>query len=453
MNKISKKYKAFIIAAGALLLFAPGLAWAVAPSFSFNVDFEQDPLFYEANFLPGDTVSRYVKVSNYTGTAVDVGVQSRDISDPGFLGDLIDLEIKENGTTLYSGTLTDFFVDSEDPNVLPLGSLPDGGNTQYDFLATFNPTAGNDTQGKSLNFDLTIGILGENENNGGEDGDGNQTFTVFGSTGGGGGGPSYSARLSVDYPEEKTVGELVTETVIVKNTKNISIPSAKLVITVPDSLEIVLPEGGTTNQYEINIGTLPALGEYETNFTVMPLSEDTHAITTVSLYSNNTLIASATAVENITLPKEGEVAGEQTQGSPPPPGKTAPTITTGTSTPGGTNGGGAEEEGEGEISGVVTEVSECQNWPLLIWILLGITSLVLLDLILYLSDRKSPPGFKPKHAFVALLVIALLDFLLWWYYTCHWYIVWWPIVTILLLVILVIWRSKKSSFKDQNPSP
>ena len=40
------------------------LSPAMAQAKDFEVDFEYDPLFSEANFLPGDSVIRYIRVKN-----------------------------------------------------------------------------------------------------------------------------------------------------------------------------------------------------------------------------------------------------------------------------------------------------------------------------------------------------------------------------------------------------
>lgn len=173
-------YQKLIITFTAIVVGLFGLAQTAAAA-SLDVVFEQEPLFSEANFLPGDAVQRYVQVTNNSGVALDIAVQSSDISDPDLLGDQIELVVKEGATELFSGSLTDFFDVSAGPlDAMFLSSLADGASTQYDFFATFKPETGNDYQEDSLSFDLTFGSIGESDNGGGG------PVQTFGGPGGGG---------------------------------------------------------------------------------------------------------------------------------------------------------------------------------------------------------------------------------------------------------------------------
>ncbi len=140
------------------------------------VEFETEtaPLFNEANFLPGEGVSRWVKVTNNSGAAQRIATQPLNITDPNRLGDVLNLEIKEGGVTRYNNALSTFFSGGENY----LSDLANGATAQYDFTVSFYPGAQNTFQGKSLGFDILIGFQGT------EGG----ILPGAGSTSGGGGG-------------------------------------------------------------------------------------------------------------------------------------------------------------------------------------------------------------------------------------------------------------------------
>lgn len=69
-----------------------------------NVQFEQTPLFRNVNFIPGDSVGRWVKLNNSTLEPHRVILRVLNISNPDGLGDVIDLVIKQGSTILYDNT-------------------------------------------------------------------------------------------------------------------------------------------------------------------------------------------------------------------------------------------------------------------------------------------------------------------------------------------------------------
>ncbi|MBU4353535.1 hypothetical protein L6251_02820 [Candidatus Parcubacteria bacterium] len=147
MNKI---FKTILI----ILALAP-FAFAHAND-NLVVQFEQAPLFNEANFLPGEGVTRWVKVTNNSEVVQRIATQPLNIIDPNRLGDVLNLEIKEGGTTLYNKPLSTFFSGGEEF----LSNLASGNTAQYDFIISFYPGARNTFQGKSLGFDILIGFQG-----------------------------------------------------------------------------------------------------------------------------------------------------------------------------------------------------------------------------------------------------------------------------------------------------
>ena len=148
MNKI---FKTILI----ISIFLP-FAFAQAQVDNLVVEFEQTPLFNEANFLPGEGVNRWVKVTNNSGETQRIATQPLNITDLNRLGDVLNLEIKEGGVTRYNNALSTFFTGGENY----LSDLANGATTQYDFTVSFYSGSQNTFQGKSLEFDILIGFQG-----------------------------------------------------------------------------------------------------------------------------------------------------------------------------------------------------------------------------------------------------------------------------------------------------
>lgn len=147
--------KKYIFLFLAVILFGGSSCFARAAG-TLDIQFEKTPLFSEASFVPGDSVTRWVRVTNTTGSAVDLGAQLSNFSDPDGLGSQLHVSIREGGTALYSGTLSDLNTAGESK----LSVLNDGAITQYDVSVTFDPTVGNLYQGKTMMFDFIIGSIG-----------------------------------------------------------------------------------------------------------------------------------------------------------------------------------------------------------------------------------------------------------------------------------------------------
>ncbi|MBU4353628.1 hypothetical protein KKA18_02995, partial [Patescibacteria group bacterium] len=124
-------------------------------------------LFNEANFLPGEAVTRSVKVTNDSNLPQLIAIQALNVSNPiinigspARLGDVLILEIKENGVRRYKNDLSRFFSAGE--ITLSDSKLAGkGAQAQYDFIVTFYAGANNPFQGKSLGFDILVGFQGE----------------------------------------------------------------------------------------------------------------------------------------------------------------------------------------------------------------------------------------------------------------------------------------------------
>ena len=102
MNKFQKTTLIIsILIFGGIWFALPVLAIEPPP---LVVEFENDPLFNEANFLPGQSVTRWVKVTNNSGENQKIGVKAINVNDPDNFGSVLQIVISENGTDLYGGT-------------------------------------------------------------------------------------------------------------------------------------------------------------------------------------------------------------------------------------------------------------------------------------------------------------------------------------------------------------
>ena len=132
------------------------------------------PLFNEVNFLPGQTVTRWVKFKNNTADILKAATKISSYTDNDGLGNWLELVIKEGTVELYKDTLKNFSIAGEQM----LSDVVGGDQKQYDFSITMKPETGDAMQGKTLNFDIQVGV-GSEEAIGGE--------TPSDGTGGGGG--------------------------------------------------------------------------------------------------------------------------------------------------------------------------------------------------------------------------------------------------------------------------
>ena len=147
---------------------------------SANIIFEDTPLFSGLNILPGDKTTKWVKVTNNTGELQSAAVQVDSYIDNG-LGDRMEIAISEGGALLYQNTLDNFFIDGE----IFLSDIQIAVEKQYDFTVSFLSIADNNYQGKSLIFDISVGLQDEEiigEDDGGGEGGGFFTYTGQGET-------------------------------------------------------------------------------------------------------------------------------------------------------------------------------------------------------------------------------------------------------------------------------
>lgn len=124
------------------------------------VQFQNIPLFAGSNFMPGDSVTRWIKMANQSGSAQTILIKAANVTDVGHMGDAMRIVIKEGAASLYDDTFSNFLNSS---NAFPLSNLGNGNNTQYNLTISFNSSAGNTYQGKTLGFDILVGYS-DNQN-------------------------------------------------------------------------------------------------------------------------------------------------------------------------------------------------------------------------------------------------------------------------------------------------
>jgi len=148
---------------------------------SLEVDFENEPLFSEINFLPKDSVNRWIKVTNNSGQIQSIIIEPINVADPDNFSSVIDFKILKGTNVLFDDTLQSFLDSGE----IILGDINDQTVLQFDLSATFLADANNNYQGDSLSFDILIGFAGTDDQ---------ETDNPVGGGGGGTGLPGLSIK-------------------------------------------------------------------------------------------------------------------------------------------------------------------------------------------------------------------------------------------------------------------
>jgi len=332
MNKIIR-----IISIILLAVFSVGFSFtpsAVAQNGNLVVQFERTPLFNETNFLPGQGVTRWVKVTNNSGDSQRIAVETINENDPDNFGSQLDLVIKEGLTTIYSNTLTNFFNAGE----TYLSDLNNGATTQYDFTIAFDSTSGNPYQGRILGFDILVGFQGT---------EGELPPTPPGGGGGGGGGLPPGLSILDESVRVTEIGE--TSVTIIWTTSYFS------------TSQVIYGTGIEAHTLDLsdNMGTPPRYGyshttpEYDTSpkitahsVTITGLTLGTtyyfRAVSHASLAISRQLSFTTLEFSGFTEEKIGEIEeGELIKGAP----------TEGVPTEGIPPEGVPLESGEGEFAG------------------------------------------------------------------------------------------------------
>jgi hypothetical protein len=147
-------FKGFVYASMFILAMLP---FRTAAAGDITIDLENTPLFAGAQFAPGGTVTRFIKVSNNSATSQTMAIEAINQLDPSGLASQFSLSISESGTVVYNGSLADFFAPGEKTLSVLAGN---GTQTEYLVALTLNSAAEDLLQNKSLSFDLVVGFKG-----------------------------------------------------------------------------------------------------------------------------------------------------------------------------------------------------------------------------------------------------------------------------------------------------
>ena len=410
----------FVIFTAIGMLGFSGQAKAVDP---LVVEFEKSPLFSEANFLPGVSVTRFVKVTNNSGSSQRIATQPLNILDPNHLGDVLNLVIKEGDRTLYNNALSNFLGAGE----VFLSNLAGNGTlTKYDFVISFYSGTQNTFQGRSLGFDILIGFQGT------EGG----LLPGAGSSSGGGGGGWLPPGLTITEPV--TIVEILqASATIMWDTSYLSTSQVIYSSAAENHILDLTDSAGTPPKY----GYAHTTAEYDTAPKI-----GNHLVTITGLTPGTTYYFRAVSHASLAI------SGEQSFTTLIPGGEVAGAATTGGGQTGGQLGGGrggfvaAAETGLAEsinptpAAPAVAGESTCLPipwWPfgyVLLFLILGTAQ--------KMGKRVSAGG---TVLWIALLVAALLW---WWLEPCgaHFWV--WPVLMLIVFLVSLRFYLKKSSSEE-----
>lgn len=129
----------------------------LAQSGGVEIIFESKPLFSDLNILPGDESTKWVSVKNNEAEDLNVKVEVDSYWDDDSLAKQMRIVINSGVDIYYDETLEQFFSDGE----ASLSSVLAGSKKVYDSTISFLDATGNDYQGKSLEFNISISAVSE----------------------------------------------------------------------------------------------------------------------------------------------------------------------------------------------------------------------------------------------------------------------------------------------------
>lgn len=116
------------------------------------------PLFSVSNLIPGESVEKTLTVVNNRDETLSAFLSANNQDDSGnILHNVLRISIKSNGTSIYTDTLANFLNLS---SPVSLGNIPKSNSQNYQMLISFDIEAGNEYQGKSTDFDLSVNLSG-----------------------------------------------------------------------------------------------------------------------------------------------------------------------------------------------------------------------------------------------------------------------------------------------------
>lgn len=117
-----------------------------------------NPIFSISNMSPGQTETRTVMIKNEATNGRPVAIRAVKTSEVGDLSNVLDFEIKDGSTVLYTNTLDQFFNDGGEINGIELFVISPNQTKTLTFAATFQESADDTFQNTSVIFDLIVGI-------------------------------------------------------------------------------------------------------------------------------------------------------------------------------------------------------------------------------------------------------------------------------------------------------
>ncbi len=418
MTHFTHKYLVPIALAASMLFGWVG----VAAASDLSVSYQSDPLFYNSNLAPGESVSKTVTVTN-TGTVnQSLYLDTKNSSSDG-LADVMTLSIASSSITYFTDTFSNLFTTAQ----VFLGDVAPAATRTFVLTATMATSSDNMYQATTMGFDLCLGFSG---------GDIVCDGTSGSSTGGGGGG-GVSAFSDSFRLYNEAVGGISTVNGQAIVTWNTNRPATSYVVCGnsahgPFDLDPVAPYLG----YEFAVGeitnlvdthalvvTVPEAGTYECR----PASrEQTAGGFTVGNPVTFTIpagvVLGATTVEagladaSASASPAGEVLGVSTS-----------TV---------------EEEGPGGVvAGVAASLATAleQNDCVLLWLLL----LVLISFLWSIIDDWIRHRELFRQLFVRQIVFSavytlFLLLLAWWHVLVH---VWWVFASAWAVMTAVDYRA------------
>ena len=151
MNKL----KIILIISGIVL--GVGVLSNAVYAAGLSVEFQNSPLFEEGNFVPGNTITKWIKIGNTSGSTQKIIVEVINKNDSDNFSEKLNLLIREGENTIFNDSLKVFFNQGE----TYLSDIANNRNTQYDFSITFGTNTNDDWQGKIMGFDIVIGFQGQ----------------------------------------------------------------------------------------------------------------------------------------------------------------------------------------------------------------------------------------------------------------------------------------------------
>jgi hypothetical protein len=311
------------VALSMVLLFA-------VPQFvlaALEVQFEETPLFLNADIKPGDVVSRTVTVTN-TGPESQTVIFDfqNEFSDD--LADVMELSVTTDNGVLVDNFFTNLFALGE----IALGALSAGESQQYTFTAFLDPAIGNEYQLSQFGFDLVIGFQ-----------DGQAVTDSGGGSGGGGGGGSLN-RDSVFTVLNEGVTTPTNSSAVLTWATNLpgtsyavcgDLANGPFVLDAEDDLfgyEFASVEDEVTKvQHEVTFSGL-SIGEYECRVASREQTTDEFTV--------------SGPVQFALLPP-GQVEGVSTSITP----NTQPLVQSNVFTPNGMTAGASDTGGKGTLGG------------------------------------------------------------------------------------------------------